>query len=100
MPNHPDPTYQLTYEDAVDIWLKVWSLDWTKQAIINHFNVNTFRIYEILDEEKFPGSRDEAAQRAKAQGIEVPERGTEVQHRGKRSLSNDSSDDPQGTFGF
>ncbi|WP_092159815.1 hypothetical protein [Bosea sp. CRIB-10] len=52
----------LTNEDAVEIWLLKWKGEYIKR-ISAQFDIDPRRIYEILTEEKFPGSRLEALNR-------------------------------------
>jgi hypothetical protein len=50
------PTYRLTFDDAVEIWILVWDGVY-KHRIAAHYNVNVARIYDVLNERLHPGSR-------------------------------------------
>jgi hypothetical protein len=54
-----EPSYKLTFDDAVQIWLMRWDGQ-IQSRIAAHFDVNAGRVNEVLKERKFLGSRQEA----------------------------------------
>ncbi|HET6320435.1 MAG TPA: hypothetical protein VFF87_00125 [Hyphomicrobium sp.] len=50
---------KLTYEDAIDIWVRFWIGD-ERHKIVRDYDQNPMRVYEIWWEEKFRGSRQDA----------------------------------------
>lgn len=52
-------TYQLTFDDAVDIWRRHWSGAY-QHRIAAHFDVNPGRVNEVLKESRHVGSREAA----------------------------------------
>lgn len=50
------PSYRLTFEDAVQIWKRVWAGEF-QHRIAADYDVNPGRISEVVKERKFPGSR-------------------------------------------
>ncbi len=60
MPKHMGtPSRVLTYEDAIEVWLKRWD-GWLQSRIAAHFDVNQGRICEVLKHKRHPGSYDDA----------------------------------------
>jgi hypothetical protein len=59
------PTYQLTSDDAVDIWLRHWSGEF-QHRIAAVFDVNPGRVNEVLKGTKHAGSREAAMSRKSA----------------------------------
>jgi len=53
------PSYRLTYDDAVDIWIRHWSGEF-QNRIAAHFDVNPGRISEVLKGARYPGSEKTA----------------------------------------
>lgn len=53
------PSYQLTFEDAVQIWLRSWRGEY-QHFIAAVFGVNQGRISEVLNEHRHPGSKAKA----------------------------------------
>jgi hypothetical protein len=49
-------TYQLTFDDAVDIWRRHWGGEY-QHRIAAHFDVNPGRVNEVLKESRHVGSR-------------------------------------------
>jgi hypothetical protein len=54
------PTYRLTFEDAVDVWLRSWA-GALQHEIAALYGVNQGRINEVLKGARHPGSMDVAA---------------------------------------
>ena len=52
-------TYQLTFDDAVDIWKRHWSGEF-QHRIAAHYDVNPGRVNEVLKESRHVGSRQAA----------------------------------------
>jgi hypothetical protein len=52
-------TYQLTFEDAVEIWRRHWTGEF-QHRIAAHFDVNPGRVNEVLKESRHVGSREAA----------------------------------------
>jgi hypothetical protein len=66
MPSRPafvsrSPAYRppLSEADAVDIWIARW-LKIRRRDLINRYECDPRRLYEIWQEERFAGSRDKA----------------------------------------
>lgn len=55
-------TYQLTFDDAVDIWLQHWAGQY-QHRIAATFGVNSGRVNEVLKGTRHPGSREAAESR-------------------------------------
>lgn len=53
------PSYVLTFDDAVQIWLCHWNGEF-QNRIAASFDVNPGRVNEVLKERKFIGSREAA----------------------------------------
>ena len=59
------PSYQLTFNDAVNIWLRYWNGEF-QHRIAASFDVNPGRVNEILKESRHVGSREAALSRKSA----------------------------------
>lgn len=59
-----NPSYRLTFSDAVEIWLRLWRGEF-QNRIAAAYDVNPGRINEISKETMHPGSREEALKRLK-----------------------------------
>lgn len=57
------PTHQLTFDDAVDIWLRHWRGEY-QHNIAADYGVNQGRVNEVLKGRRHPGSEERAAQLA------------------------------------
>lgn len=57
--NDDRPSYKLTFDDAVQIWLRHWDGEF-QNRIAASFDVNPARVNEVLKERKFIGSREAA----------------------------------------
>jgi len=53
------PSYRLTFEDAVEIWIRHWAGEY-QNRIAAHFDVNPGRVNEVLKGRRFPGSEQVA----------------------------------------
>ena len=58
------PSYRLTFDDAVEIWLRHWQGQF-QNRVAAAFDVNPARVNEVLEERMHVGSR-EAAMRQRA----------------------------------
>jgi hypothetical protein len=58
-------TYQLTFDDAVDIWLRHWNGEF-QHRIAAAFDVNPGRVNEVLKGTRHVGSREAAMSRKSA----------------------------------
>ena len=56
----PKPSYVLTFEDAVDIWLRNWAGEF-QHRIAAAYDVNPGRVNEVLKELRHIGSKAKAA---------------------------------------
>ena len=54
------PSYRLTFEDAVEIWIRHWAGEF-QNRIAAHFDVNPGRVNEVLKGKRHPGSEAIAA---------------------------------------
>ncbi|MGE3064132.1 MAG: hypothetical protein AB7K67_00980 [Hyphomicrobiaceae bacterium] len=54
---HRRPSYRLTFEDAVSVWLRHWDGEF-QNRIAADFDVNPGRVNEVLKEKRHVGSRD------------------------------------------
>ena len=52
-------TYKLTFDDAVDVWLRYWNGEYQYQ-IAASYPVNQGRINDVLKERLHPGSKKTA----------------------------------------
>lgn len=59
------PSYALTFEDAVEIWLRHWAGEF-QNRIAASFDVNPARVNEILKGRRHVGSSDAALLRRSA----------------------------------
>jgi len=59
------PTYALTFDDAVDIWLRYWNGEF-QHRIAASYDVNPGRVNEVLKGARHPGSREAALSRKSA----------------------------------
>lgn len=59
------PRYHLTFEDAVDVWLRHWAGEY-QHTTAAHYGVNQGRISDVLNGRLHLGSRSEAEKRRKA----------------------------------
>lgn len=59
------PTYQLTFDDAVDIWDRHWKGEF-QHRIAAAFDVNPGRVNEVLKGTRHVGSREAAMSRKSA----------------------------------
>lgn len=55
-------TYRLTFEDAVNVWLRHWNGEF-QHNIAASYAVNPGRINEVLKERNYFGSKAEAVKR-------------------------------------
>lgn len=58
------PSRKLTFDDAVEVWLRHWRGEF-QNRIAAHFDVNSGRVNEVLQETKHQGSRAVAASKRK-----------------------------------
>jgi hypothetical protein len=56
------PRYRLTFDDAVDVWLRHWNGEY-QDRIAASYDVNPGRVNEVIKGSRHPGSRDVAAKR-------------------------------------
>ncbi len=56
------PSYRLTYNDAVVIWGRYWAGEF-QNRIAADFDVNPARVNEVIKGRRFPGSRAAALAR-------------------------------------
>ena len=54
------PSYRLTFDDAVEVWRRFWSGEF-QNRIAASYDVNPARVSEIVKEAKHQGSREVAA---------------------------------------
>jgi hypothetical protein len=59
------PTYQLTSDDAVDIWLRHWAGEY-QHHIAASYGVNPGRVNDVLKGRKHPESEAIAARKRRA----------------------------------
>ncbi len=59
------PSYTLTFEDAVQIWLRYWAGEF-QNRIAASFDVNPGRVNEVLKERKHVRSREAALSKRSA----------------------------------
>lgn len=64
------PAYQLTFDDAVDIWLRHWQGEY-QHRIAASYDVNPARVNEVLKGRRQPGSEERAAQIAARQATDA-----------------------------
>lgn len=58
--NQNEPPYQLTFDDAVDIWLRSWNGEY-QHNIAASYGVNPGRVNEVLKGHRHPGSESIAS---------------------------------------
>lgn len=56
------PSYRLTFEDAVQVWLRHWSGEF-QNRIAADYDVNPGRVNEVIKGKLHPGSEAEARRR-------------------------------------
>ena len=71
------PSHRLTFEDAVEVWLR-WHRGDFHNRIAADFDVNPARIYEVIYEELYPGSKAIAENTLGLQITRRPRRRNEV----------------------
>lgn len=64
------PTPQLTFDDAVDIWLRHWRGEY-QHRIAASYDVNPARVNEVLKGHRQPGSEERARQLAAEQATDA-----------------------------
>lgn len=57
------PSYRLTFDDAVEIWLRYWEGEF-QNRVAAAFDVNPGRVNEVLKERMHAGSRVVALKKA------------------------------------
>lgn len=65
MNDNGKPSYKLTFDDAVEIWLRHWNGEF-QNRIAASFDVNPGRVNEVLKESRFTGSRETALKKRAA----------------------------------
>ncbi|OAP41384.1 hypothetical protein AU381_05805 [Sinorhizobium glycinis] len=65
MNDNGKPSYTLSFEDAVEIWLRSWNGEF-QNRIAASLDVNPGRVNEVLKERKHVGSRHAALKRRAA----------------------------------
>ena len=65
MNDNRNPSRALTFDDAVQIWLRHWNGEF-QNRIAASFDVNPGRVNDVLKERKFIGSREAALQQHSA----------------------------------
>ncbi len=58
-------SYTLTFDDAVDVWLRYWSGEF-QHKIAAYYGVNQGRVNEVLKERLHQGSKQVAASKRSA----------------------------------
>ncbi len=61
----PKPPYCLTFDDAVDVWLRHWQGEY-QHHIAASYGVNPGRVNDVLKGRKHPGSEQAAAPKRRA----------------------------------
>jgi len=59
MATKKEPSYRLTYADAVEVWRRYWAGEY-QNRIAAFFDVNQGRVNEVLKGKRYPGSEDVA----------------------------------------
>lgn len=59
------PSYSLTFEDAVNVWLRYWNGEF-QNRIAASYDCNPGRVNEVLKEKRHFGSKAAAFRRRKA----------------------------------
>lgn len=62
---HSTPSYRLTYDDAVEIWLLYWDGHF-QNRIAARFDTNPARVSNVIKERTFIGSKADAMKRRAA----------------------------------
>lgn len=62
MKNAMNPSYCLSFDDAVDIWLRHWNHEF-QHRIAADYDVNQGRVNEVLKGKRHVGSREVALRR-------------------------------------
>ena len=65
MNDNGKPSYVLTFDDAVEIWLRSWNGEF-QNRIAASYDVNPGRVNDVLKERKYVGSREVAFERRAA----------------------------------
>ncbi len=65
MNDNNKPSYKLTFEDAMTIWLRYWSGEF-QNRIAASFDVNPGRISDVLKERLHLGSKEAASKKRAA----------------------------------
>ncbi len=65
MTQREEPPYQLTFEDAVDVWLRHWEGQF-QHHIAADYRVNPGRVNDVLKGRKHAGSEQVAASKRRA----------------------------------
>jgi hypothetical protein len=65
MNDNDQPSYTLTFDDAIQIWLRHWAGEF-QNWIAASFDVNPGRVNEVLKERKHVGSREAALSKRSA----------------------------------
>lgn len=65
MNSNGGPSYTLTFNDAVEIWLRHWNGEF-QNRIAAGFDVNPGRVNDVLKERKHIGSREAALKKRAA----------------------------------
>lgn len=60
-----EPAYQITFDDAVDIWLRHWAGEY-QHRIAASFGVNPGRVNDVLKGRKHAGSGQVASSKRRA----------------------------------
>lgn len=64
------PSYQLTFNDAVDVWLRHWAGEY-QHHIAASYGVNGGRVNEVIKGSRHPGSEERAREIAGRQAGEA-----------------------------
>lgn len=65
MKNPENPTYSLTFDDAIDVWLRHWAGEY-QHRIAASYEINQGRVCDVLKERLHPGSKAVALKRKEA----------------------------------
>ena len=55
-----EPSYRLTFNDAIEVWRRYWAGEY-QNRIAAFFDVNQGRVSEVINGHLHPGSRDAAS---------------------------------------
>ena len=90
---------KLTYDDAIEIWIRRW-LGEERVSIALEFEQNSYRVYEVWEEEAFAGSREDAEITFRTRYPALAKNVDFSPHKKTRRLisrrSSDGDDDRQG----